>query len=266
MYAQCTRMVGPPLFQGRDAPACRDVVLHCDRNDDRMSRPRRAFTLLELLLVLGLIGLAIAWVAPAWQGQLARQRLDSAAADLRSAWQEARLRAIEDGETYVFEVVPGTGHYRVRLAATLAAELAATRFDAADGDEAERIADRTVESTLPTDVVLLVARDEDQDAAKTELVAGAQAVPDTTAAALAAAVGAAGDEAQEDAVLPEAAEDTPGEQDWVPWAAFHPHGRTTDARVVLATPRAPHLREVTLRGLTGHVTIAKLYRPESFPK
>src|SRR5271166_2762958 len=63
---------------------------------------RRAFTLIEVLLVMALMVIisAVAWMA--LQGPLARQRLRAAADAVRTAWVEARVGAMKTGHTFAF--------------------------------------------------------------------------------------------------------------------------------------------------------------------
>ncbi len=193
------------------------------------SRCRRAgFTLLELLLVLGLIVLLAAWIAPQWQGQLARQRLEAAANEIRLVWQEARLHAIEDGISYQFEFVPGTGHYRVLPADSADREPPEGRqVESVDLEEPEDAPAWRLDATLPTDVRFAARSDE------------VDWVTRPTA---------------------EANEESPGneslsESDWRVCIAFHPQGTANDASLVIASPHVPTRRQVTLRGLTGHVRV-----------
>lgn len=77
------------------------------------TRRRSAFTLLELLLVLALAVVLAAMAAPAMSGALARARLEAAAEQLATAWNEARLRAIRDGEPIAFRCELEKNVYRV---------------------------------------------------------------------------------------------------------------------------------------------------------
>jgi prepilin-type N-terminal cleavage/methylation domain-containing protein len=62
----------------------------------------RAFTLLELLLVLAIVVIIAAVAIMATQGPMARQRLRRAADDVRSDWCNARNGAMETGHTFTF--------------------------------------------------------------------------------------------------------------------------------------------------------------------
>jgi prepilin-type N-terminal cleavage/methylation domain-containing protein len=64
--------------------------------------PRRAFTLLEVMLVLALIAIISAFVFMSLKQPLARQRLRSAVDEVRSDWCVARVDAMQSGHTYAF--------------------------------------------------------------------------------------------------------------------------------------------------------------------
>ena len=66
----------------------------------RDSRPIRAFTLIELVLVMLIIGLLLAVVAPSLAGLLRSQRLDGAARTVAGMLKEARVRAASDAKPY----------------------------------------------------------------------------------------------------------------------------------------------------------------------
>lgn len=76
-------------------------------------RGRRAFTLIEVLLVLALLVVlgALAW--PMLTRPFATQRLRSAADTVRTEWAAARLEAIKTGRVYVFRYSLDTGEFSV---------------------------------------------------------------------------------------------------------------------------------------------------------
>ncbi len=76
-----------------------------------MSLSRKAFTLLELLLVLAIIGALSAIMVPSLTGFLERQKLVNSVEDIRVRFDEARVEAMRTGQTQVFECVPGTGTF-----------------------------------------------------------------------------------------------------------------------------------------------------------
>lgn len=86
--------------------------------------PRRsAFTLLEMILVLAIIGMVLAIAYPTLDAFLTEARLKAGADHLRARFAEARSHAILDNQPYVFSVKPGESGYR----------LAPDNFDAAHG-------------------------------------------------------------------------------------------------------------------------------------
>jgi len=80
-------------------------MLQCQRGLERFGPPvrmggaaRHAFTLLEIILVLGMIVVVMAIAAPS--------------DGVRGSLAEARVHAIDQGRAYRFSVVPGRGNYR----------------------------------------------------------------------------------------------------------------------------------------------------------
>src|SRR4051812_21149897 len=75
--------------------------------------PRRAYTLLELLLVMAIIVMISAIAYPAMDSYFSYVKVTAAADSVRGAWSQARARSIQDGIPYRFSVAPGSTHYRV---------------------------------------------------------------------------------------------------------------------------------------------------------
>lgn len=78
-----------------------------------MRRARRAYTLLEMLLVLALLVILGALAYPSVDGMYSGIRLKAGADNLRSALAQARAHAMDEGCSYRFGVVAGQGNYRV---------------------------------------------------------------------------------------------------------------------------------------------------------
>lgn len=74
---------------------------------------RRAFTLLEVLLVLCMLAAMAALAAPALEGPFANQRLVKGADLVRSHWARARIEAVESGCIRVFRCSPGSDRFRM---------------------------------------------------------------------------------------------------------------------------------------------------------
>jgi len=80
----------------------------------RGTRTRRAFTLVEVLLVLGVVVLIAALAFPSMTGTLDRFRLRKAADQIRIQWQQARTQAIRSNCRCSFRYVPGGRHWAVQ--------------------------------------------------------------------------------------------------------------------------------------------------------
>lgn len=73
----------------------------------------RGFTMLELLLVLGVIVAFMAVSIPAIHGPLQNYRLRKAADLVRARWAKARSTAMRNGQTMVFRFLPGQSQFQV---------------------------------------------------------------------------------------------------------------------------------------------------------
>lgn len=79
-----------------------------------MTRRRRsAFTLLEIVLVITLLVMLMAISVPYFDRLYGDMKLDAAADQIRARWADARARAMEEAQPYLFAVVPGEGRFRV---------------------------------------------------------------------------------------------------------------------------------------------------------
>ena len=77
------------------------------------SRRRSGYTLLEIVLVLTLLVVLIGLAAPSMQNIYSDLRIEAAADAVRSAWADARTRAVNEGRPYRFSLLEGYGNYRV---------------------------------------------------------------------------------------------------------------------------------------------------------
>lgn len=75
---------------------------------------RRAFTLLEIVIVLGLVVLVSALALNTLQKPVAARRLQLAADQIRADWARARNRAMASGQIYYFTCELGTGSYIIQ--------------------------------------------------------------------------------------------------------------------------------------------------------
>jgi prepilin-type N-terminal cleavage/methylation domain-containing protein len=77
------------------------------------ARTRRGYTLMELILVLGVIALLAGILVPSLKGMYGYYKLQAAVDTVRSAWAEARARAIAESRPYRFAVVADANAFRV---------------------------------------------------------------------------------------------------------------------------------------------------------
>jgi prepilin-type N-terminal cleavage/methylation domain-containing protein len=183
------------------------------------SRPRRAFTLVEVLLTLALLVIVsgLAWTA--MQRPLARQRLRSAADAMRSEWCQARDDAMKSRRTYAFRYKVHGDRYHVGPQGDSSAGAQASATDEEElGDDP---LPPPVDKTLPQGIRFLSPEGSGDLAAMGD-------APETKSA------------------------DDGGE--WSDPIYFYADGSTSDARLVLATDRHSAMR-LLLRGVTGTVTV-----------
>ena len=74
-------------------------------------RPRRAFTLLELIIVLALVGLLLALAAPSLRGFVASRETAQAAGQVLAMTQFAGSRAVAQGTVYRLNIDPAAHCY-----------------------------------------------------------------------------------------------------------------------------------------------------------
>jgi type II secretory pathway pseudopilin PulG len=74
---------------------------------------RRAYTLFEVVLVMGVLVLIAAASYPSLKNMYGFHKLNGAVDSVRGAWARARSRAIVEGRPYRFSVEPGGVHFRV---------------------------------------------------------------------------------------------------------------------------------------------------------
>ncbi|MEO8497776.1 MAG: hypothetical protein ABI614_22140 [Planctomycetota bacterium] len=78
-----------------------------------LSSRRRAITLLEMMLVLGLLVVIASLTLPNVSRPLDNHRLRKSADQIRAEWAKARAKAMEAGRTYVFRYEPDKDGYQV---------------------------------------------------------------------------------------------------------------------------------------------------------
>jgi len=195
-------------------------------------RGRRAVTLLELLLTLSLLVALMALAWPALDGPLARQRLLSAADQIRSKWGQARVQAMSSGQTYLFRCVVDSDRYMIECRSGpefVADAIAAEGPDGFAAETYESAATQKTEYRLPESVTF-VAGEASQDARANAINYGT---------------------------------DSPSgvQEDWSEAILFYPDGTTSTARLVLKNHR-DYCIELSLRGLTGAMSVGDSYSAE----
>jgi prepilin-type N-terminal cleavage/methylation domain-containing protein len=83
------------------------------RPEDGAVQLRKAYTLLELILVMTIIVIFAGLASPTIMGLFSQYRLRAGADGIQASWVGARSHAVEEGQRYRFSVVPGKGNYRV---------------------------------------------------------------------------------------------------------------------------------------------------------
>jgi prepilin-type N-terminal cleavage/methylation domain-containing protein len=80
----------------------------------RRVQTRRAFTLVELLLVLALMVVLAAIAVPAMHGPMQNYKLRKAGDQVRTLFGKAQIRAIRSGQTQVLVFVPASGQVQIQ--------------------------------------------------------------------------------------------------------------------------------------------------------
>lgn len=220
---------------------------------------RRALTLVELVAVLAVLAILASLAWPRLLGMLTRGELTEAGKRVRTALVQARLRAIESGQPWVFRFTPGSGRFEVLPAkATLETGLAEPDQDVAAPPAArQRAGIASLPSTGQRPNVLRPL---------CETLPGGVVFEPHGASALSgsepwAALSAADAYSKADAYSEEAAVGHRPETKLL----FQANGRAADARIVLLAPDGRRL-EVAFRGLTGTATLGPLRKAmESAP-
>ena len=196
----------------------------------------RGFTLMEILLVLAIIVAVMAMAAPAFTGAIENQRLRNAADIVRAQFTRAHVKAMKTGRIQVFRYEVGGREFRLEpwVAGddTLEAAqtpgfgpvqptAATTPQSGAEGESATS----DLRRQLPENIIF-VGGDAAAESRSLEIEAALQSV--------------ASREAQ-----------------WSRPIMFYPDGATSDAFVIVASPRAVGIR-VDLRGMTGTATVGDI--------
>ena len=224
-----------PDFHGGFAERKWDCPLH-----NRFHRPlhnRRGVTLLEMLLVLGLLVAIAAIAMPNVGRSLENHRLRKSADLIRAEWAKARAKAMETGRTYVFRYEPQADGYEVEpwysdedyLESSQLSGLGSFGTPAASPPLLFGQTATTAMKHLPEEIVF-VASDTTQEAREVLAVQGTDALrnQDTTMSSP---------------------------------IFFYPDGTSSTARLLVMNARGRYVK-LTLRGLTGVVYVSDLLAEE----
>ncbi len=200
---------------------------------------RRAFTLIELILVLAILAVAASFAIPTFEAMITSRQLSQAVDKVRLELQRARLEAIKTGQAQVFRCHVGVGEY------TLEPWLKAN-------DEVEANAGATVVTQLGQVV---------DTTSNAGLVGGTLADP--TAGQKILEDGIIFSDAQIQNDMRALSEQNPADSmvasatGWSSPVLLYPDGSTTTAHLVLQDTRGRRFA-VQLRGLTGEASVIEL--------
>jgi prepilin-type N-terminal cleavage/methylation domain-containing protein len=82
-------------------------------SEDQAVQSRKAYTLMEVLLVVAIIGIMAGIAVPTIMTMYANYKLTAASDAIRAGWVKARSHAVDEGRRYRFSIVPGKGNYRI---------------------------------------------------------------------------------------------------------------------------------------------------------
>jgi prepilin-type N-terminal cleavage/methylation domain-containing protein len=210
---------------------------------NRPLRHRRAFTLLELLIVLALLVAIAAIATPAVVYFSHTQQLRHSGELIRAAWARARVQAMKSGRVHVFRYEPDGSHYSID-------------YWMADDDALEAGDDSALREAQP-DAADLTAPDPELtfDDSSASLADGVrffvgQTLADARSAQVEAEIAAS-----------EPATANASQSPWSPPVLFYSDGTTSPAEIVLVN-RRNHAVRISLRGLTGVVHVSDVFTME----
>lgn len=195
-----------------------------------LTQAKRAFTLLEILLVLAVLVLVAAIATPAIARFARTQQLRSSGDLLRGEWARARVKAMKSGRVHVFVFEPDGNRYSVDYWAADDEMLEAGDDDALRpaASQTAMAADASMLSELPQGVRFLIGE-------SLETARSAEVEADLAAAS----------SASRDVV-------------WSRPILFYSDGTTSTAEVLLANEQGRAVR-VSLRGLTGVAKVSEVF-------
>ncbi|MCA9109451.1 MAG: prepilin-type N-terminal cleavage/methylation domain-containing protein [Planctomycetaceae bacterium] len=200
------------------------------------------FTLVELLIVCGLLAAIAAMSWPAVRGSLAKSRLKKAASDLRTTIGRTRNDAIRKGQSFSLRYELNGSRYRIE------------RFSGQTPDVSDGTGDLPVSLNDGSTVGLEPSSNEEGDfePIEKELPEGVRFTSvdvESTDASIESFPSAEALAPAEEILGPEVAEST----EWSEPIVFHANGRTDNAQLRVINQRDFFI-DLSLRGLTGIVT------------
>jgi prepilin-type N-terminal cleavage/methylation domain-containing protein len=192
----------------------------------------RGFTLIEVLLVIALLAIIVAFSWPALKRPFAGRRLQTAADAVRTEWCQARVQAMQSGHTYAFRYAVGGDHFRLEpqdepnlsVSSTNAGVGSSTAGDSGLGGPNEDALLPREERALPEGIKFLADDSTGND---------------PTASPLDQEMASSGE----------------GNEGWSDAIFFYPDGTTSNAQLVLSGEGTLAIRLI-LRGITGTVTVS----------
>ena len=116
---------------------------------------RQGFTLLELSLVLVILVIVAALVAPNFQGTLRQERLRKATESIAADWTQTRALAMQTGETQIWACELATGSYSASSASSTTADGASASIS--------NVSSADLSESLPTGVLISAAMTSESD-------------------------------------------------------------------------------------------------------
>jgi len=219
------------------------VIPH--RNSAHRLRDRGGYTLLELLIALGILVAIAGLTLPALRGPLDKSRLRHSACQVQSALAKTRALAIRAGEAHSFRYKIGGRNFRIETSAPADAStgtgdlLEAERFPG----KPNHLPDAYI--ALSLEPVLRTVRTGQLPDGVVFTVSATQYTTTDTAAASALPI-------EEPAAVAMANSDSNGRMlsRWSAPVRIAPNGRAMDATIRVQGSRDFHI-DVSLRGLTG---------------
>jgi Tfp pilus assembly protein FimT len=177
-------------------------------------------TLFEVLLVLAILVIMGSFTWPILRGTISREKLRSAAYQVRTAWARARIDAMNTGRVQRFTYDPQSGVYRVESGASDSDE----EFYSSEQELPDQ-RPRIYEETLPEGVrfAALNAADDSRDTTTQQLPGGFGTTQETACRPL----------------------------------FFYPDGTTSTAQVTLGNTEGRGI-VISMRGLTGVVNVGEI--------